>query len=399
MGKREAQGETRSLRRSSDETPARNQSASQLDVARLANVSQAAVSRAFTPGASISPETRAAVLAAARSLGYRPNAIARSLVTHQSNIIAIIMANMWNPFYSAALAQFTDQLQALGYWVLLFKVQEDSAPLGNGAVDDALLTALEYQVDGVIITSATLSSRLADECARHGVPVVLFNRYTLSSNVNAVWCDSVAGGQQVADAIVDTGYERIAFVAGDPTTSTARDREAGFTGRLGQRNRSLFWRGQGDFTLESGLVAAREMLRQTVRPDVVFCANDLMAIATIDVARDEFGLRVPEDLAVVGFDDIAMAAWPHYGLTTIRQPLERLVSATTQLIQSAIQESAVERVLQTVPGELIVRTSAPLAAAEARRRGRRQPRPRTTDGELHAAPPPLELEPGPLQRD
>lgn len=387
MGKQEAQRDERPLRRTSDETPARSLSASQLDVARLANVSQAAVSRAFTPGASISPETRAAVLAAARSLGYRPNAIARSLVTHQSNIIAIIMANMWNPFYSAALAQFTDQLQALGYWVLLFRVQDDST------VDDALLTALEYQVDGVIITSATLSSRLADECARHGVPVVLFNRYTLSSNVNAVWCDSVSGGQQVADAIVDTGYARIGFIAGDVTTSTARDREAGFTERLSQRNASIFWRGQGDFTFESGLVAAREMLRQKTRPDVVFCANDLMAIAMIGVARDEFGLRVPDDLAVVGFDDIAMAAWPHYSLTTVRQPLERLVSATTQLIQSAIQESAAERVLQTVPGELIVRNSAPLRVSEARRRPRRQPKPYPNGDESAAAAVGLEREP------
>ncbi len=367
---------------------ARGQSASQLDVARLANVSQAAVSRAFTPGASISPETRAAVLAAARALGYRPNAIARSLVTHQSNIIAIIMANMWNPFYAAALALFTDELQALGYWVLLFKVQDDST------VDDALLTALEYQVDGVIITSATLSSRLADECARHAVPVVLFNRYTLNSSVNAVWCDSVSGGQQVADAIVDTGYARIGFIAGDLATSTARDREEGFTGRLGQRGASIMARGQGDFTMESGLQAARKMLRQESRPEVVFCANDLMAMGMVDAARDEFGLRIPEELAVIGFDDIAMAAWPHYGLTTIRQPLERLVGATTQLIQAAIQqESSAERVLQTIPGELIVRTSAPLRTSAGARRPRRQAKPHPSGEEPNAAPSPALRQP------
>lgn len=378
MGKREVQREQRSPQLPADDSLARGPNASQLDVARLANVSQAAVSRAFTPGASISPETRAAVLAAARALGYRPNAIARSLVTHQSNIIAIIMANMWNPFYNTALAQFTDQLQTLGYWVLLFKVQDDST------VDDALLAALEYQVDGIIITSATLSSRLADECARHGVPVVLFNRYTLNSNVNAVWCDSVAGGQQVADAVVDTGYSRIGYIAGDLGTSTARDREAGFTERLSQRGASLMWRGQGDFTLESGLAAAREMLRQEARPEVVFCANDLMAMATFDVARDEFGLRIPAELAVIGFDDIDMAAWPHYGLTTVRQPLERLVSATTQLIHSAIQQdSAMDRVLQTVPGELVVRTSAPLRVAGGPRRLRRQTKPQS-NGDEHS---------------
>lgn len=383
MGKREGQREQRTPHGPADDTFARGLSASQLDVARLANVSQAAVSRAFTPGASISSETRTAVLTAARALGYRPNAIARSLVTHQSNIIAIIMANMWNPFYATALAQFTEQLQALGYWVLLFKVQDDST------VDDALLTALEYQVDGVIITSATLSSRLADECARHGVPVVLFNRYTLNSNVNAVWCDSVSGGQQVADAIIDTGYSRIGYIAGDLSTSTARDREAGFTERLAQRGATLMWRGQGDFTLESGLRAAHEMLRQEVRPEVVFCANDLMAVAMLDVARDEYGLRIPDELAVIGFDDIAMAAWPHYGLTTVRQPLERLVSATTQLIQAAIQqESSAERVLQTIPGELVIRTSAPLRTSAGARRSKRQVKPHTSGEEQNSAPSP-----------
>jgi len=337
-----------------DGGPGYSAGVSQLDVARLANVSQAAVSRAFTPGSSIAPQTRAAVLEAARTLGYRPNALARSLVTHRSNMLAIIMANMWNPFYAAALSQFADQLQSLGYWVLLFRIEEDDS------VDEALLTALEYQVDGIIVTSATLSSRLAEECANHGVPVVLFNRYTLHSNVNAVWCNSVAGGRLVADAMMDTGYDRPAFIAGDPAASTARDREAGFVERLSERGTSLHWRGQGDFTYESGAHAAREMLGTAVRPDAVFCANDLMAMATIDIARDEFGLRIPGDLAVVGFDDITPAAWPHYGLTTIRQPLERLVEVTTQLIHASIERAGSESVLQTLQGELVVRTSAPL---------------------------------------
>lgn len=372
MGKIEAQGGRRG-RQSGEETPGRS-GASQLDVARLAKVSQAAVSRAFTPGASIAPETRATILAAARSLGYRPNAIARSLVTNRSNMIAIIMANMWNPFYSAALTHFADQLQSLGYWVLLFRVQEDNT------VDDALLTALEYQVDGVIITSATLSSRLAEECAHHGVPVVLFNRYTLNSNVNAVWCDSVAGARLIADAMMDTGYSRLAFMAGDPSTSTARDREAGFMERMTERGCQLFWRGQGDFTFESGTLVAREMLSQKERPDAVFCANDLMAMATLDVARDEFGLNVPGDLAIVGFDDIPMAAWPHYSLTTVRQPLERLVSATTQLMHAAIEGSGAERVLQTVPGELVIRASAPLRPMSAPHTVRRQQRSSPEDG-------------------
>lgn len=332
----------------------RQASPSQLDVAEAAGVSQAAVSRAFTPGASVAPETRARVLAAARSLGYRPNALARSLVTHRSNMIAIVMANMWNPFYARALAQFTDQLQTQGYWVLLFKVTDDSR------VDDALLAALEYQVDGVIITSATLSGRMAEECANHGVPVVLFNRYTLNSDVNAVWCDAASGGRVVADTLLDQGYRRLGFLAGDPGTSTSRDREAGFRSRLAERGCELYRRAEGDFTYESGITASRRLLGGPDRPDAIFCANDLMAMATIDVATGELGLRVPEDVALIGFDDQPMAAWPHYNLTTIRQPLERLVSATVEVIGAAIEHPGGERVLRILPGELVVRGSCPV---------------------------------------
>ena len=159
---------------------------SSVEVARLAGVSQAAVSRVFTPGASVSDEMRQKVMTAAKQLGYRPNAIARSLSQHSSRIIGLVMIRFWNPFYTHLLQEFTNHLQAHGYWVLLLNVAD------NSELEKAIPAVLQYRVDGLIITSATLSSGLADECARVGTPVVLVQSLWIDSRVNAVCCDNVA---------------------------------------------------------------------------------------------------------------------------------------------------------------------------------------------------------------
>lgn len=335
----------------------RKTSVSSVEVARLAGVSQAAVSRVFTPGASVSDEMRAKVMAAAKQLGYRPNAIARSLSLQSSHIIGLVMIRFWNPFYARLLQEFTNRLQTLGYWVLVLNVAADT-PLEN-----AIPTALQYQVDGIIVTSATLSSGLAEECARVGTPVVLFNRYSLESSVNAVCCDNVAGGRLVADALLNAGHTRLAYIAGEAGSSTNRDREQGFTERLAARGVSLYARESGDYSYESGYQAALRLFARPERPDAVFCANDLMAMAALDAAQCELSLRVPEDVSIIGFDDIAAASWPKYDLTTIHQPVDRMVDATIEVLLQAIQQPQPERVVRFMPPSLIVRSSARVAVA------------------------------------
>ena len=228
-------------------------------------------------------------------------------------------------------------------------------------IEQALPMALQYQVDGIIVTSATLTSRLADECASAGTPVVLFNRYALESNVNAVCCDSINGAGMIADALLDAGHQRLAYIAGEEGSSTNRDREKGFTERLQERDRTLYLRESGDYSYESGYVAARQMLNRADRPDAIFCANDLMAMAALDVARRELGIKVPEELSIIGFDDIAMASWPAYSLTTFRQPIDRLVDATIEVLLTAIENPDGERIIRWIPGTLVERTSARLA--------------------------------------
>jgi DNA-binding LacI/PurR family transcriptional regulator len=337
---------------------ARPAGVSQIDVARLADVSQAAVSRVFTPGASVSDEMRERVLAAADKLGYRPNVIARSLVRKSTKMIGLVVVRFTNPFYARMIRDFTRALQNRGYWTLLLNIQDSQE------VEKTLPMALQYRVDGIIITSATLSSKLADECARLGTPVVLFNRYALTGNVNAVRCDNVGGGRMVADALLDAGHKRIAYIAGEEGSSTNRDRERGFTERLQERSYTLALRESGDYTYESGYAAARRLLQRDDPPDAIFGASDLMAMGALDLVRYELGIRVPEELSIIGFDDIPMAGWPGYSLTTIQQPVERMVDATIQVLMDAIEAPGAEAVIRTIPPTLVVRSSARIAKAE-----------------------------------
>ncbi len=331
---------------------------SQVDVARLAGVSQAAVSRTFTPGASVSEETRAKVLAAAERLGYRPNVIARSLIRKSTNMIGLVVMKFTNPFYARMIRDFTRALQDLGYWTLLFNIAS------SDEVEDALPTALQYQVDGLIITSATLSSRLAEACSRAGTPVVLFNRYAPGQNVNIVRCDGVQGGRLVADALLDAGHRRIAYVAGEEQSSTNRERELGFSRRLAERGHVLALRESGDFSYESGYAAGQRLLGRDDPPDAVFCASDLMAMGVLDVARHDCRIAVPDELSVVGFDDISMACWPAYSLTTIRQPVDEMVELTVQVLEQAIQSGNSEVVTRVLSPSLVVRGSARVAGAQ-----------------------------------
>jgi len=326
---------------------------SQIDVARLANVSQAAVSRTFSPGASVSDETRAKVLAAARELGYRPNAIARSLIRKSTNIIGLVVMRFMNPFYSRMIRDFTRALQERGYWTLLLNIAQ------NQELEKTLPMALQYQVDGLIITSSTLSSSLAQECARSNTPVVLFNRYASDTHTHVVRCDSVEGGRIAADALLDAGHKRLAYIAGEESASTNRDRENGFINRLRERGHSLTFRESAeDYSYELGFEAARRLLQRDNPPDAIFCASDLIAMGALDLARCKLGIKIPDELSIIGFDDIPAAAWPSYELTTVKQPVDRMVDTTLSVLMDAIKTPGSEASEVVISPSLILRSSS-----------------------------------------
>ena len=327
-----------------------------MEVAKLAGVSQSAVSRVFTPGASSSKKTNELVRKAAAELGYRPNVLARSLITGKSRMIGLVVAYLDNYFYPEALELLSSALQKKCYHVLIFMS-------GNkeGDIAEAVDEILDYQVDGIIAASVSMSSDLAKRCTSAGVPVVLFNRTQDDDRLSAVTSDNFQGGQKVARFLLAGGHKRIGYIAGWEGASTQRDREKGFTEELVRNGQELYAREVGNFNSDEARQAARTMFSKQNFPDAVFVANDAMAIAVIDVIRFELGLQVPEQVSVVGYDDVPISSWPAYDLTTVRQPANRMVAETVSILIESIENKTTTARRIEIDGPLMVRGSAKIS--------------------------------------
>jgi len=253
------------------------------DVAALAGVSQASVSRAFNPGSSIAEETREKVLAAARKLNYVPNSIASSLTTKRTNIVALIVGNLGNPFYVHVLHRFSQRLQAQGRQVLTFTVDPGAES------DEAILHLLKYQVDGVILAAAQLSTRMTSICHERGIPIVLFNRYIPGSDASCVRCDNQAGGRLIAEAFLAAGAKSFAMITGDPKGTTSQDRVRGFVERLLEEGvkRAEIIEAPGQSSYDGAAEAVLALFgRPGARlPDALFGINDIMAMGALDTLR------------------------------------------------------------------------------------------------------------------
>jgi LacI family transcriptional regulator len=326
-----------------------------LEVAQRAGVSRSAVSRVFTPGASVSPSTAAKVRTAARELGYRPNVLARSLITGRSRIIGLVVAYLENQFYPEAIERLSKSLQERGYHVLVFMASNDSA--ATQAVMDELL---DYQVDGIIVASVGVSNDLTTRCEDAGIPIVLFNRDQFDDRLSSVTSDNMKGGRKLAEFLAAGGHQRIGYIAGWEGASTQIDREAGFKAGLFDAGIKVAARTVGNFHFEAAKDAARAMFDRDDPPDAVFVANDHMAFAVLDVLRFELGISVPNDVSVVGYDDVQLAAWAAYDLTTVRQRANAMVAETIDILMSRLDDANTPARRICIDGPLIIRGSARL---------------------------------------
>jgi DNA-binding LacI/PurR family transcriptional regulator len=327
------------------------------DLAEQLGVATSSVSRAFDNDSRISAALRERILALADELGYRPNAIARSLNQQRSGIVALVMGDMSNPFYPEALEEFSLRLQRADRQLLLFVV-----PKGAEA-DSVMPQVMQYQVDAVVVTSAHLSSKTSEMCARRGIPVVFMNRRVDDATVWSVCCNNESMGMTVAEYLAKAGRKTCAFVAGDADTATTRDRLRGFQRGLAANGLEPALAVPGNYTYEGAYAAAAELFGEGRGPaqrraDAVFCANDIMALGVLGYLRSQTTLRVPEDVAVVGFDDIRAAAYPEYNLTTVRQPVAEMIDLAIDLLSAGHRPGSVHAALQEVPGRLVLRGSA-----------------------------------------
>ena len=323
------------------------------EVARLAGVSQSAVSRVFTPGASVSAKTMEKVRAAAEELGYRPNVLARSLITGRTRIIGLVVAYLENQFYPMALELLSRALQARGYHILVFMAENSTE-----RVAQVMSELLDYQVDGIITASVAMSNDLTTRCDGAGIPVVMFNRGQDDARLSEVTSDNVNGARRAAEFLINGGHKRIAHVMGWQGSSTGRDRAEGFKQAMQAAGLQPFDMVDGTYSREKAAAVTRELCQGPERPDAIFVGNDHMAFAVMDTLRHELGLRVPQDVSVVGYDDVPMAAWPAYGLTTIRQPVNRMVEATVAALLNQIEGGSSAPTKVKINGPLMVRTSA-----------------------------------------
>jgi DNA-binding LacI/PurR family transcriptional regulator len=332
----------------------RRETPTEADVAALAGVSQSAVSRAFTPGASVAAETRRKILGAARRLGYHPNLIARALSARRSNIVGLVARGLENPFYAQVVRELSERLSASGRHILLFTASAEEVPA------KVIEPFLSYQIDALVLAATSPTKPLIVQCRKTGVPVILVNRDTSFPGVSTVRGQNRRAGTVAASFLVAGGHARFGFIGGPETASISGDRQAGFEDEIRRLDGGAFAVRRGNYVFAGAQAAARALLLQAPRPDAIFCASDYMAFAAIDVARREFGLNVGTDLSIVGVDDVAEAAHAAYDLTTFAQPPAALAEATIAIIDAFMADPETEAQRREVPGELIVRGSARL---------------------------------------
>ncbi|WP_428031658.1 LacI family DNA-binding transcriptional regulator [Ancylobacter sp.] len=323
------------------------------DLARDLGMSVSTVSRAFYPEAIIATETRRIVLERATELGYRPNPFAQSLITKKTQIVGMVVSDLTNPFYPEVMTEMTTRLQEAGMNVMLAAANQPEK------IDDAVDLLLTYQPDLVIVLAANMASHAREKCEDAGAPCIFFNRLSADGLGFGVSCDNEAGGRMVANHLIDSGHRHLAYVSAFPGASTNVERHRGFCRRAEERG---FARpvviDAGRFSYEAGYAAGLEAAKAHYPIDGVFCANDIVAIGFIAGVQESGRLRVPDDVSVVGFDDITMAGWPSHLLTTVAQPLDEMMAATVSLARElAIDRTLDQHILRLEPGRLIERNT------------------------------------------
>lgn len=319
------------------------------DIAHKCGTSLAAVSRAFRADASISPELRRHILEEAQKSGYKPPT-RRARSRNQTFSFAIIIGEIENPFNALSLMQFSAGAEALNWDMAAFVVPP------SGELDSTMEQVLAADLDVVVLASAELSSALARVCRERAMPVIYFNRIQIDADMTAVCSDNYGGGRLAAQRLVSLGCKSFAYVGGRAGTSTHLERRRGFLDALTEQDRSLAYDEVGNFDYDNALAIGETLFKKQTPPDGIFCANDNMAFALIDAA-DAASLEPGRSVFIIGYDDVPMASWNRYQLTTVSQQVDQMVDNTIRLIPQIVENATSDGVIKVVPSKLIIRQS------------------------------------------
>jgi DNA-binding LacI/PurR family transcriptional regulator len=295
-------------------------------VAERAGVSRSAVSRTFTDGASVSEETRRKVIEAAEALGYHVNHLARQL-RERSNIVCLIVSELTTPVRAAMVDQLTRKLQSAGKITVVLNTESDEAK-----VNQALRLTLHYRADATVVLSGTPSTSLVKTALANGQQVVLINRDDGLEGCENVGLDNASAAREALFLLRRAGCQRVGILASAARTPSLVEREQRFLDAASNAGLFVISVEAEATSYSAGLGAAKRVFARSEPPDGIFCVTDLLALGFMDGARSEFGLRIPDDLCVIGFDNIEQASWQAYRLTTFEQPLEKIANHVVALL-------------------------------------------------------------------
>jgi len=302
------------------------------DVAERAGVSTSAVSRAFTEGASVSVKMRNKVEKAAAELGYSPNFLARSLTTRRTKLIGLVSNNFHNPIFLEVFDLFTRSLQNSGLRPLLVNLSTETDP------ENSVRMLQQYSVDGVIVASSTLPPAFSKAFSDKKIPVVnTFGRHSSSPEVHVVGIDNIAAGRLAARELVARDYTSVAFLGGPQSATSTVDRLEGFMSEMAKHPHIAV---RHSFAEAYSFKAGRaEMLRlaQTELAEAYFCGDDVLSIGALSALKD-LGQQVPEDVGLIGLNDMEMAGWENIDLTTVRQPIKQIIPSSVELMAAMLDE-------------------------------------------------------------
>lgn len=321
----------------------------------MAGVSYATVSRAMNDSDQVNEKTRKRVLEICDSVGYSPNALARGLVTNTSNAIGLIIPNITNPFYPEVALGVEGEARSRGYNVFLCNSNFEPERMEN-----YFKALVERRVEGLIVASVPDAARGFFDIYRRKMPVVYIGSRPADEECNCVATDSVRGGYLAAEHLIKLGHKRIVFIGGTRTSNSQIDKIQGFHLAMEEYGLLAEVRLNSNYQFnkrESGYDITKLLLKEANRPTAIMGSNDMMALGALE-ACEECGLNVPDDMSIIGFDDIPYASLPKINLTTIAQAKYQLGKLAVEMIfklrENGLKNNCMKEILQP---ELIVRSS------------------------------------------
>lgn len=327
--------------------------ATSIDVAKLAGVSQSTVSRVFNQYSEqvVSDKVKNKVIKVAKEIGYKPNFIARSMISGVTNIVGVVLGFGVGPFYNQIILNIISKIQSMGKQPLFFKVDE------RESVYKILTRVLQHQVDAIIITSPAISQKTADECFQNETPVILFNRTASKLNTHSVYCDGVEGGVLAANYLYKKGHRDFVFVGNFNDNNVTAARKKGFFETLKKYNVKSIVEKESEYTYDGGYNVAKNIISSKKLPTAIFCTSDLIAIGIMEALKKESNIKIPKDISIIGYDNISMSDWKSFNLTTIKQPIEKLMDNMCEILTTVTNNKKYPPIILKVSPELVERGS------------------------------------------